>query len=531
MRLLLPFLVFASALMAAPPERGSGLYRQYCGNCHEPEKAGHTPDIRMLQTMPAEAVLLSMESGSMKSYAAKMTEEERRLVAEFITGEELAGTPATMRVDYVHSGSASEERFRLDGVYREGEWPGPLDKTEDMLNLGKYNVSVRDAATGKLLYSRGFASIYGEWETTAEAKERTRELHESVRFPFPKAPVRITIGKRNSDNEFQPAWTETVDVDAAQPVSNPVHDGVWSVVNNGPPPDKVDVLLLGDGYTKAEMSKWRRDAKRAAEALFQVSPFRERRRDFNVWVIDTPSEESGIARPSNGVERDSAIGAAYDAFGSERYVLVFDNKRLRDIAAAAPYEFLIVLVNDRKYGGGGIYNLYATGAADNGFMEYLVVHEFGHHFAGLADEYYTSEVAYQIDPSVPEPWELNVTKNPKTPKWSDLLTHGIPLPTPWPKREFEKRLEEVQAKRKTLRAQNAPEEELEALFREEQRWTTQRLGKAKYAGQVGAFEGANYSAEGYYRSQVDCLMFTRDEVGFCAACRHAIERVIDSYLP
>jgi hypothetical protein len=484
----------------------------------------------MLRQMPAEAVLLSMESGSMKSHAARMTDNERRMVAEFVAREDLPVARATMRVDYVHWGSATEEHFRLDGVYREGDWPGPPGKTEDASNLGKYRFSVR-GLDGGLLYSRGFASIYGEWETTAEAKERTREMHESVRFPYPDGPVKLTVEKRDARNAFQPVWRAELDPAVARRASGAGADTLWQVVNNGPPPEKVDVLLLGDGYTESEMSKWRRDAKRVAEALFKVSPFREHRGDFNVWALDTPSTQSGIARPSDGVERKSAIGASYDAFGSERYVLIFDNKRLRDIAAAAPYEFLIVMANDRKYGGGGIFNLYATGAVDNGFMEYLVVHEFGHHFAGLADEYYTSDVAYEIDPDVPEPWELNVTKNAHQPKWADLLTPGIPLPTPWPKQEFEKRQEKVQAQRKALRSRGAPEEEMEELFRTEQAWTTERLGKSEHAGKVGAFEGANYSAQGYYRSQVDCMMFTRDEVGFCAACGRAIERVIEQYLP
>jgi hypothetical protein len=289
----------------------------------------------------------------------------------------------------------------------------------------------------------------------------------------------------------------------------------------------VDLLLAGDGYTAAEMDKWRADARRAAGALFREPPFRERRSSFNVWAADVPAPRSGISRPSDGVVHDSPWGAAYDAFGSERYVLIFDNKRLRDLAGAAPYEFLIVLVNDRKYGGGGIYQLYATAAAGNAFRDYLVVHEFGHHFAGLADEYYTSDIAYTIDPKAPEPWEANVTRDPRAAKWAPLLSPGVGLPTPWPKKEFEARQNNVQAERKGLRAKGAPEEQMEALFRREMKWTTKLL--SAHRGKVGAFEGANYSATGYYRPQADCLMFTRDEVGFCAVCRRTLDMVIDLY--
>jgi hypothetical protein len=304
---------------------------------------------------------------------------------------------------------------------------------------------------------------------------------------------------------------------------------VWAVQQSGPPRDKVDLLLLGDGYTAAEMEKWHKDAKRLAEMLFAQSPFKERRSDFNVWAIDTPADESGAARPSDGVHRHSPIRASYDAFGSERYVLTFDNRRWREIAAAAPYEFVEIVVNDRKYGGGGIHNLFATVAADNAFTPYVFVHEFGHHFAGLADEYYTSDVAYEAGAARPEPWEPNATADPKAAKWADLVTPGTPLPTPWSKAEFETVQKEVQARRRKILADKRPESEMEALFREESARTGPLLAAPPHAHAVGAFEGALYEAKGYYRPQADCTMFTRNELGFCRVCRRAIERVIELY--
>jgi len=439
-----------------------------------------------------------------------------------------ADPPRTLRLDYYHTGGADSETFSLDQLIEEGPWPGRLDRAVDDTNLGKYYFEVIDRATNRILYSRGFASIYGEWELTPEAKTEKRTFSESLRFPMPERPVQVVLKKRDHWNAFREIWSVIVDpagrdIDRSRmPAAK-----VWAVEQNGPPADKVDLLLLGDGYTAAEMDKWHKDARRLAETLFSQSPFKEHRKDFNVWAIDTPAEESGVSRPSDGVWRRSPLGARYDAFGSERYVLDFDNKRLRDIASAAPYEFMEIVVNGRKYGGGGIFNLYATCASDNAYTPYIFVHEFGHHFAGLADEYYTSDVAYETGGERFEPWEPNVTADPKARKWADLLTPGVALPTPWPKEAFEKRQAEYGARRRAIRAEGRPETEMEALFDAEEKASTAQL--KPYMDKVGAFEGANYEAKGYYRPQADCIMFTRDQVGFCAVCRRAIERVIALY--
>jgi hypothetical protein len=221
------------------------------------------------------------------------------------------------------------------------------------------------------------------------------------------------------------------------------------------------------------------------------------------------------------------VRASYDAFGSERYVLTFDNKRLREVASAAPYEFIEIVVNGRKYGGGGIHNLFATVSSDHASTPYVFVHEFGHHFAGLADEYYTSDVAYEPASERLEPWEPNVTADPKSPKWADLLTPKVALPTPWAKQEFEERQQLVQSRRRQIRAEKRPETEMEALFASELKESMRMLAPQK--GIVGAFEGALYESKGYYRAEADCIMFTRNMESFCAACRRAIQRVIDLY--
>ena len=438
--------------------------------------------------------------------------------------------PRTLRLDYVHTGAATEEQFALDGLALEGDWPGPLDRWVDNTNLGPYRFQVIDPKTNRVIYSRGFASVFGEWQETNEAKQLRRSFHESVRFPAPQAPARVVIQGRGPDDQFRDLWSVMVDPsDPGIDRSGPPKLNVWSVARNGAPRDKVDLLLLGDGYTAAEMDKWHRDALRTTELLFAVSPFKEHRQDFNVWAIDTPAEDSGVSRPSDAVYRHSPLGASYDAFGSERYILTFENKRLREIAAAAPYEFIEIVVNGRKYGGGGIFNLYATVSADNAFTPYVFVHEFGHHFAGLADEYYTSDVAYASDAKRPEPWAPNATADPRAAKWNQLLSPAVTLPTPWPKQEFEETEQATQARRRQIRAEHRPEEEMEKLFAEELRRDTKLLASGPNAGKVGAFEGALYESHGYYRPQQDCIMFTRDEVGFCAVCRRAIEKIIDLY--
>jgi hypothetical protein len=439
-----------------------------------------------------------------------------------------APEPRTLRVGYVHMGNSREERFALDRVVLEGPWPGNPRKPIDDTGLGAYGVTVTDVASGKIVYSRGFSSIFAEWETTDEAKQVDRAFHESVRFPEPSAAVTVALTKRRG-GVMQPLWSVKVDpkdpaIERAAPSGR-----AWAVMENGPPRDKVDLLLMGDGYTAAEMDKWHADAKRLAELLFAESPFKERRQDFNVWAVDTPSSESGVARPSDAVWRRSALGATYDAFGSERYVLTMDDERLREAAAAAPYEFMEIVVNDRKYGGGGIFNLYATVSADNAFTPYVFVHEFGHHFAGLADEYYTSAAATENPAAHPEPWEPNVTVDPQASKWKTLVRPGTPLPTPWSKTEFEALERDIQARRRAIRAAHRPEDEMEALFREERSKVEPLLAAGPHGRAVGAYEGAMYESRGYYRPQADCIMFTRDPVGFCAVCARAIARIVDLY--
>ena len=441
--------------------------------------------------------------------------------------------PATVRVDYTHSGNALSDQYALERVVIEPlPWPGHVARNFDNTDRGQNRVEVVDAKTGDLLYSRGFSTIFGEWRTTEEAGKMNRAFQESVRFPKPAAPVKVRILKRDERNQFSVVWSVDIDANGQDVVrkqeaapAKPIPIRV-----NGPSADKVDLLVMGDGYTAADMKKFEADVRRLADHLFTVSPFKERAKDFNVWAIAVPTATSGVSRPSTGVHNPSALGTRYDIFGSERYVLTLDNRALREIAQHAPYEFIEILVNNETYGGGGIFGQFSTAAAGNDWANYLFVHEFGHHFAGLADEYYTSPVAYAAAAGRPEPWEPNVTalRDPANIKWKQHTKAGTPLPTPWPKAQYEDNSRAYQKRRAALRAANRPESEMSALFKEDLSYSRTLFGKAKHQHDVGAFEGANYEATGYYRSEMQCLMFDRSDK-FCQVCSDGIAVIIDLY--
>jgi hypothetical protein len=438
---------------------------------------------------------------------------------------------ATLRLDYHHIGLGDDESCALDLLRREGAWPGSRSHLVDPLNLGPYRFEVRDAATQRILYAQGFSSIFSEWVTTEEAKRTRRSFHESLRFPYPRIPVQAVVLRRGDDNLFREVASFPIEPASTDIVREEVtgRGKVWAVFENGPPEEKVDLLILGDGYTAAEMTTFHEDARRLVSTLFDIPPFRERKKDFNVWAIDLPSEDSGVDRPRNGIYRRSALNVTYNIFGSERYALTLDNRALREAAAQAPYEFIEILINGEQYGGGGIYNLFATCVTKSGSTPYIFVHEFGHHFAALADEYYTSSVAYDTTAPLHEPWEPNITSllDPTSLKWNDLVEEKTPLPTPWEKENFETFQSDIQKRRKELRKAEAPESKLDALFAEELDWTRPFLARQRHAGKVGAFEGAGYRARGLYRPATDCIMFTRNLDRFCPVCSRAIERVID----
>ncbi|MFH2026632.1 MAG: M64 family metallopeptidase [bacterium] len=423
----------------------------------------------------------------------------------------------TMRVDYYFTGIKGETTISLDQIKEEPVWAGSMTNLIDTLNYGNHKVEIFDINTNTLIFSKGFSSLFQEWQTTDEAAAGIyRTISASVLIPFPKKPIKFVHYSRNSNGAFEAEFETEIDPDSRfirrdKPQFN---YKVKSYINNGSPSEKVDILLLPEGYTKKELRKFRDDVKHFMTVLFDAPPFNEYKDRFNVWYLEVPSEESGIDNPRTGVFVKSAFELSYNSFDSDRYVLAFDNKRIRDIAANAPYDQLYFIVNSDKYGGGGIYNLYSTcyshdAKEENAWWpDYVFVHEFGHAFGGLADEYYTSQVAYnEFYPLDVEPWEPNVTPNtdPETIKWKSFIDADTPVPTPWEKQLFD----------------NIPYKNQDERY--------QLLRKQEYWGKVGAYEGSGYVSEGQYRPYLDCKMFSKSLVNFCPVCQNSIVRVIKFY--
>ncbi len=438
----------------------------------------------------------------------------------------------TMRLDYYHTGSAIDEVFSVDKTLSDGIWSGSRTILIDKLELGPYFFEVVDKETRTLLYSRGFASIFGEWQSTPEADKVKGTFHESLRFPWPLKPVTVIIKKRNSENKFEKIWNTDVDPASRQviPVDRIHNEKVDIIAENGPASEKLDIVVLGDGYSTIEMEKFREDAKRLSNALLSTEPFKSQSKNINIRAVETPAQQSGVNKPHHGIFKRSPLSVSYSTFDSERYALTFDNKTVRDVASAVPYDVMVILINERTYGGGGIYNLYTTVAADNKFSGYIMVHEMGHHIAALADEYYTSAIAYEVSKITVEPWETNVTAlfDKQNLKWKDLVDADIPVPTPWEKKAFDNFGYAIQKQRDSIRANHLPETVMEDLFVRQMKKENEFFSVERYKDKVGAFEGANYNQTGLYRPQLDCIMYTRNNV-FCKVCQRSILNVIQQY--
>lgn len=453
----------------------------------------------------------------------------------------------TLRVDYHHMGHATRERFALDALYEQGPWAGSRKHLVAPLDNGRYAVALYDKATGALLFARAFDSIFGEYRSTTPAGQGVpRAFHESALVPMPKRPVRFALFARGRDRDLRQVFVQDVDPSASAVRRAPLDAGVRVVVahESGPAHERVDLALVGEGYTAAEEDKFRRDVQRFTKALFTVEPFKSHKDRFNVRGVLKPSQDSGASAPSHGEHRNTAVGASFDSFGSERYILTEDNKALRAIAAHVPYDSLVIMVNHKRYGGGGIMNLYSTFTTDNQWSDYIFVHELGHAFGGLADEYYSSSTAYNdFYPKGVEPTEPNITADAKNPKWLDFVTPDTKRPTPWEKAEFDafdtayqKQRNAVNAQIASLKKRGAPAAELqaaedgaEALSRENGRQVDAFLARSKFRGQVGTFQGAGYASVGLYRPMLECIMFNRGLRPFCQICARAIVRMIDHY--
>jgi len=455
----------------------------------------------------------------------------------------------TMRIDYDHAGSAKEEWITLDQVYEQGLWAGSLKNLIDDYDTGRYFVKVCDSDSGRLIFSRGFDSYFGEYRTSEPALQGIRRTyHESALVPYPRKKIKFTVELRGRDNSLSPIFSQEIDPAGLTIIrENPISGAkVFDLHKSGPPHQKVDVAFIAEGYTIREEAKLKADLERFRGVFFNHEPYKSHKDKFNLYGVFKPSEESGSDEPSHGSFKNTTLSSSFDSLGSERYLLVEDNKSLRDIAALVPYDALFIMVNHKRYGGGGIYNFYCTFTVDNQWFDYLFLHEFGHAFAGLADEYYTSDVAYnEFYPKGVEPAEPNITAllDPKNIKWKKLVSPGTDIPTSWEKKGFEKidlayqtTRREINQKIAKMKREGAPpaeiaraEDESERLSRENAAQVDDYLRKSRYWGKVGAFEGAGYASKGLYRPMVDCLMFSRGAKPFCKVCEQAVIRVIRHY--
>ncbi len=462
---------------------------------------------------------------------------------QFFTGD-------AMRLDLYQVGDAKEEMVTLDQIYEEGAWPGPRSALVDPFRYGRYAIKVYDGATKTLIYSCGFDAMFGEYRTTKPAIDGVKRVFQrSVRVPWPKQPVIVAVDVRDRDNTFHQLFSRPVDPKDYHIVREAPGAGDWvyEAIRNGDPREKADLAFVAEGYTADDRDKFRADVDRAAGWLFSYEPYARLKNAFNVYGVLRPSPERAMDEPRQGTFRKTTLNASFNAFDTDRYMLTEEGHRLREIAAQVPYDAIVELVNSRRYGGGGIYNDYCITTVDNERSKAVFIHEFGHSFAGLADEYYESDVAYNdFYPKGIEPAEPNITAllDPAHIKWADLVSPGVSIPTDYGKEQREA-LQAEQRKNRAARmkdvadakAKNATEAELktiEAKYAQLEAPIAAKLAdlNKRYAGligKVGAFEGAGYASKGLYRSAWYCIMISNPKDEFCPVCQRAIERMVESY--
>lgn len=393
----------------------------------------------------------------------------------------------TLRLDYYHTGDKESNSYSFDELKEEPYWGGSKVNLIDKFNYGKYLFRVIDTTTQQLIYSRTYSTLFSEWQTTEEAKHTSKSFSETVVFPYPKKTVRVEFYDRDKKNKLVKKFEYVVDPNnyfIKTERSNKYSS--FEVLHSGDPSTRVDIVVIPDGYTEKEMDKFKEDCTKLVSNFAGSSPFKENMDKINIWGILAPSEDSGTDIPAKDIWKNTVVNTTFYTFDLERYLMTEDNKDLRDLASYAPYDQIYILVNSDKYGGGSIYNHYSVCASDNKYANYIETHEFGHGFASLADEYYTSDVAYEdFYPTDMEPLDPNITTLVDfDSKWKDLVDEETPIPTPDTK---------------------------------------------EYKDKVGAFEGGGYVAKGVYRPCEDCTMKSISYDNFCPVCKRAIQQMIDFY--
>lgn len=393
----------------------------------------------------------------------------------------------SLRIDYFHTGNSVNEFYSIDELIEEPFWGGSKVNLIDKFDYGKYEVIVYDSTREKMIYSRTYSNLFGEWQITEEAKLTSRTFSETVVIPFPKNKVHVEFFSRNKKNNMIKQFEYSIDPNSIFIKRERSKEfNSFKIYYSGESSIKVDIVILPEGYKKSEMETFKKDCERLTEYFFKQSPFKDNKDKFNVWGVEAPSEQSGTDFPAKGIWNKTILNTNFSTFGTERYLMTMDNKSVRDAASNVPYDQIYILVNTNEYGGGAIYNYYSVCVNSNRYSEKVFVHEFGHGFASLADEYVTDDVSYQnfYDLEV-EPVDVNLTTLVNfDAKWKKFVDNDTPIPTP---------------------------------------------PSLEYKNKVGAFEGGGYVAKGIYRPMMDCIMRSNSAEKFCVVCENAIQEMIDFY--
>ena len=391
----------------------------------------------------------------------------------------------TMRVDYIHTGDSVNEIISLKQIKQEPFWGGSHKNLIDTFRYGRYMCEILDSASKKMIYSRGYNALFQEWQTYAEAKTIRKSFYETLIFPYPKKTVTVNIKRRYKNGNYKIIFSLNINPSDFMINKEKSPDfKTFSILNNGSSDKKLDIVFLFDGYTKSEIEKLHNDAKRFADYFWSYEPFKNYKDKFNIWGVETFSDESGTDIPGKNIWKRTSFNSSFYTFRSERYLTTQDMKSVRDAASLVPYDQIYIIVNTAKYGGGGIFNFWNLTASDNPMSKWVFLHEFGHGFAGLADEYVDNEISDDFYDKSVEPWEPNITNRVNfASKWQDLIKKGTPIPTP---------------------------------------------DNEKYNKTVGLFEGAGYVAKGVYRPYRNCEMRQLQQ-GFCPVCSRAIIKMIKFY--
>lgn len=393
---------------------------------------------------------------------------------------------STLRLDYTFAGNASHQEISVDELCLMPGWYGKRAHMADLPVEGNGQITVRDRNSGKVLYRNSFSTLFQEWLTYDEAKNTRKSFENVFLVPMPKSAVAITVDLKNNRHETTATFTHTVDPsDILIKRIGFRNVTPYETISKATSANHINIAFLAEGYTDGEMDTFLADARTATDAIFAHEPFKSSRDRFNVIAVKAVSAESGTSEPSKGIWKKTALNSHFDTFYSDRYLTTLHLKDMHDALAGTPYEHIIVLVNTDKYGGGGILNSYNLAMAHHKMFKPVVVHEFGHSFAGLGDEYAYDFEAIPMYPHDVEPWEPNITTlTDFGSKWKDMMDKDTPVPTP---------------------------------------------ATRKYEHKPGVYEGAGYSLKGIYRPMQDCRMRTNENPEFCPVCRRAIQRLIDFY--